>query len=297
VKPLAAETPGQSFQLEESRSEVTNADDTLQHREASANQPDASKPSIRRHNPSSALPNPIHRVRVLDESAVLPHEVSFATVSLHERTADRSYSPAMELLTKFDVGLKRVFLVLILAVCVAVVIVGLKFNAGGIFESQTGQKNITLSNLPVPQSKSPTSQPQLESAVPVAAAPVLDTPKETANPAGAPATDEQLAVQIEEKQVSRPVGIRRRNNRASDKTSDAARQETPAAPATMHPVESSSSAKPENRAKPTPTAEGAETPTVGTGGSERPRRVKPQSDSPGPAPGASPVKPKVIDWP
>jgi len=312
---FAANPPAHSFAEQKDTSGV-NASQSLttsadQHQDwkapsisASGKPENSARTIYPRANPATALPKTIHRVRVLDESAILPNEASFATVDLYQKTV-HSYSPATEFVTKLGIGVKRSFsALLLLAVCGGVVFLFLKLNGGAIFDSPRGPGISAVSSSGA-QLKSLPAQKQVEVAAPVIPQPVLDTQAQTVNPTS-PLIANQVTAQVIERRDSRTLKNRRERSTTAEQTTDSTPPKSVATPGiAVRPktgsTESTPSAVPEKRTA-TPTAESgpkseAESKTLPTGGGERPRRVKAQTDSPRTPSGTSSDKPKVIDWP
>ena len=241
---------------------------------------------------------PISRPRILDESAVLPHEASFATVSLYQRS-NAAYSPSREIVSKFVYEGRRLTPVLaILVACIAGVFIGLKFRSSWL-NFHSDNKGDSVANAPQHLTAPPANQ--LHGAI--KAKPNLSPAKvtEIVKPMSEP------NVSTENEAISQPEKSSAKNGRAltHDQSDKSIRSARPGLAVTRHPVAapkaragtSAGKKSAEKRLVVTSRTEGtkqsqAETSAIPSGGGERPRRVRQQTDS-----HASSAKPKVIDWP
>lgn len=91
------------------------------------------------------------QARILDESAVLSGEASFATVMLKHRTNARTYSPLAEFFVKSNLNWRRLNLAMMLLVVISAVIamIILTITQQGVFSSHT-TANTPAENLPRP---------------------------------------------------------------------------------------------------------------------------------------------------
>jgi hypothetical protein len=238
------------------------------------------------------------RPRVLNEASVLPHEASFATVSLYQRSP-RSYSPGKEFVTKIVSGVQRSLPVLLLvAVCGALIFFSLKYKST-LFDSPNEEQTHRTS-APVTTSE-PAATPAGTTTAPVATLRESDR---------APAAVEPVRPPVESKapaktEVATPkTAAEKKPATAAEKKPATAAEKKPATAAEKKPVAISkaASAKPQpseprrraavnSTAKPKPQSNtkvetpktapkpAAEAPAAPTGGGERPRRVNAQASA------------------
>jgi hypothetical protein len=234
------------------------------------------------------------RSRVLDESAVLPNEASFATVPLYQ-TLGASYSPGSEFVHKVASGVRRSFpIVLLVAVCAAVVVFSVKYKATLGLSDSVGEPQASHSLAAEPQVKPVTkTEAQVTPSHPIAVSRDSNPTVQPENPAVPVATRVAPAPKPETPNISdaqkrsssdgaretdKPNLTKRKAEPAKTASvSDGTRREKPpAAPAISEEKKVAQESKP-----------------ISSGGGERPRRVKPEGDSQG----TSTPKPKVIEWP
>jgi Ankyrin repeats (3 copies) len=285
------------------------------------------------------------RTLVLDESAVLPSEASFATVALHreipssnllDQSADLSnegsfatlslfqetrlsHSPKREFVAKVTLGARRVLPTLLLvALCGAAIITGLKvLSALGSFDSPPVGNRTTKTA--VPKAKNPASQTQVESNS-TAAKPstALDTPSSPSpSVVGDTTVNNTVAATSETSEITPPGNVQKRKTRSyknaqsAPKESVVTKKDVPATDVGPSDAPAQSAAKTSTEPASNPEKEEskskAESQAAPSGGAERPRRTKKETDPDSPAnpsPTESPLppepkasKPKLIPWP
>lgn len=249
----------------------------------------------------------IARPRLLDPSVVLPHEVSYATVALHQEMADSSYSTKTELLSWRRLGVPLIGV----AVSAAAIVLFLKFSTvRGIYQSLLSENTNTAT--PVTHTKSSAARMPVVAASNSAKPLVAPVSQQGANdlaPVNAASTFNQTVVatsDVPNQPAAAPTKPRatssRRKARPQPKESDSA---TEGAGAGKVGAGDSSSKKAvttgEDPAGNSPASEksSSDSPVTPTGGGgERPRRVASPQPSPSVISGQPKnSKPKVIRWP
>jgi hypothetical protein len=295
--------------------ELPEFEDTIAPESVVSDEPEplfqAKEPQLPSTEPSSqpahARPVTVPRPRVLDESVILPHEVSFATISLEQKTLSRSYSPAKEFSVKFAAGLKKYSpMMLLIAVFAAAIAYSLKFKSLDDNVPTQGIQNATAA--PVrsqTQNSVPVTQPEpKEPATPQQASVV---PKEPEKPANPPVETNPVATKVaanasektEETPKTKPAGAEQ-SSRPITKTAVAKRpvvstpkegKDEPPATQAEKRAASTADAEPKSREPE------SDTRAVPSGGGDRPRRVSAPPNSQSNSSGTQTQKPKLIDWP
>jgi hypothetical protein len=138
------------------------------------------------------------RVRILDESTVLPAEASFATVMLNQRTNARNYSPLAEFFVKSNLNWRRLNLaMLLLSISAVIMLIILMITQQGLFSSH---RPVNTSAKSLPRPTETTAQVELTTSGSSESATIFDAQKEKSTPvASIPVAKPEGAIEAQKK--------------------------------------------------------------------------------------------------